>query len=1051
MQYTDLFRTKNKMTAYKKQDVVEEEGKKILSSALSSDFFLLTDWGTKDKYPDVDGQIRLRDGKGSYLNKYLHYQLKSVSKLTKGKYPCRKEVLDYLTGDTNVPTLLFVVEVEDKQVYWFFATKEFRSAHQADGRGKTLDLSTNLISSNDAQLQAAWGECAREDNYTQLSVSLRKIVQDFSSKVESCVGLLYVVQKISKDKLPKVLETVLSFTENETNLIMEKLLAEGIITKTDSLYLVENEQIGIESAFELLGHTTPESLADIFTDENDRKTIISRLSEIKHPQTDAYFKSILKSIEQSIKDAISNDEMYLLFEKLELFSHRYPKEALKLVKQLIDAEPIPPQIIHEFEDANLYGKDRKDLLNQAVAILKTLRYFQTGGIFDLLLGLTKNSDKSVCSSALDALKSTAEFNLQALRRIDYHAQRILIERMDKWGKTRLLEHKDVALKLLEEILEPSFEGRNWSNDTMTLQRGPLVMNDLLKKVRDGALRILKKLYSASKSIEEKKLVFHAMQNAARTPDSGGMSEELKKQIMSDIDWLIDFYIELLEAGEEKEIVKEIEEAIYWYSRWYAGENLKQLDRASSLIESDSDYSLFRTFVGYDARMARDSSWEEVRDNRNEQVEDFIQDISDTNFADWKKKILLVVKNYSSTSHGEFLYFNRFLYGLGKAKPVLAAKLIPDLETHSKDFIVHLVSGIHASVSPEIARGIMKKWVVEDKNIATCVHVLGYENEPQLIETELLPSILRKSIKARDIEALNALVRISYANFPKNSDLKKYFMAGIKELGKLKHYWWIQGIWYRGPSLLDALTATESQVLLDSLIGLENIDYHAEEILTPICAKWPEKVVEFFLKRVKKLEGRPHKIGDTFRAIPYDLHKVGDALRTHQETVLPLILSWYGHGGRKHGWRYRWEASHLIEKIFSTEFTDYFQRALIKLSKSGDKKNLSAVLSILNNYYGGEKVWGVCAEIVKKHSGTRGYQHTKVTLMQALSNMGVVSGEDGFVRAFQLKLEEAKNFNDLSNPKVKTFKMEYVSFLNDRIEFERKRADERITLRKKGIW
>ena len=68
------------MSKYKKQDLIEEDSKLILERSLDRNFFIVSDFGKKDKYPNIDGQIRLRDGKGNYLNRYLHYQLKGAEK-----------------------------------------------------------------------------------------------------------------------------------------------------------------------------------------------------------------------------------------------------------------------------------------------------------------------------------------------------------------------------------------------------------------------------------------------------------------------------------------------------------------------------------------------------------------------------------------------------------------------------------------------------------------------------------------------------------------------------------------------------------------------------------------------------------------------------------------------------------------------------------------------------------------------------------------------------------------------------------------------------------
>jgi beta-lactamase class D len=65
----------------------------------------------------------------------------------------------------------------------------------------------------------------------------------------------------------------------------------------------------------------------------------------------------------------------------------------------------------------------------------------------------------------------------------------------------------------------------------------------------------------------------------------------------------------------------------------------------------------------------------------------------------------------------------------------------------------------------------------------------------------------------------------------------------------------------------------------------------------------------------------------------------------------------------------------------------------------------------------------------------------------LESTGVVSGEYGFVEAFERKKEEVKDWLNDQNEKIGAFAVKYQADLDKRIEWERKRADEDIALRK----
>jgi len=187
------------MSKYTVQDISEENSVNVFKGSLDNNFFLIDDFGPKDKYPDIDGQIRLRDGKGNYLNKYLHFQLKGVMNLKNHKFFCKRTIIDYLLS-TNVPTLLIVVDQSTSRAYWFFMDDKFarRSDLSRDKKGRTLYLAKHVIDSNSPELNEKWARIAKKDNYEDLSNALDTITANYQKSVVKCVGLLYLLRKVNK-------------------------------------------------------------------------------------------------------------------------------------------------------------------------------------------------------------------------------------------------------------------------------------------------------------------------------------------------------------------------------------------------------------------------------------------------------------------------------------------------------------------------------------------------------------------------------------------------------------------------------------------------------------------------------------------------------------------------------------------------------------------------------------------------------------------------------------------------------------------------------------
>jgi hypothetical protein len=286
------------MSKYTVQDTIEENGIKILKESIDSNFFLINDFADivgKDKYPDIDGQIRLRDGNGTYLNKYLHYQTKSHAKINNPKkYPLSRDIIDYLI-ETNVPTLFFVATTKNKKCYWFFITPQIKKQFNlsADKKGRSIDLTKNEIQNNSLSLNQEWQKFSRGDSYKRLVDELDKILDKLKINIQSCLGLLYLFGAIKKQEFPKIISNLLNIKEHESKTIIEHLESANIISSTVNYYLLENEKLGIESLFSLLNSKLLDfkNLDKHLTVDN-KKIVFEQLNKINHPKVNKYFDEL---------------------------------------------------------------------------------------------------------------------------------------------------------------------------------------------------------------------------------------------------------------------------------------------------------------------------------------------------------------------------------------------------------------------------------------------------------------------------------------------------------------------------------------------------------------------------------------------------------------------------------------------------------------------------------------------------------------------------------------------------------------------------------------
>ena len=339
----------------------------------------------------------------------------------------------------------------------------------------------------------------------------------------------------------------------------------------------------------------------------------------------------------------------------------------------------------------------------------------------------------------------------------------------------------------------------------------------------------------------------------------------------------------------------------------------------------------------------------------------------------------------------------------------------------------------------MAKELIFKWANEGKHLSECALVFDYVGA---MDKSLINEIFNKAKEIKDKDTrndiYNNIIRSIVKNYPKLKNTKKLFINSIKELTNNKNWWWANNLWGHRGSILKSLTKADVDVILENLLLVPVIDYTAEEVLSPIAKKYPQKIISFFYKRF--LIQKKKKQEDHYDAIPYSLQEMNKPLNENAEIIIPEILKWFA----KKDYSLYWEGSPLIQAIFPT-FDKILEEELIKLIKSKNNKKVEIVFNILRAYEGEDFLYNICKELIKEYPKNEDYR--KETFI-ALSQMGVVSGEYGFVEGFKKKKEEIQSWKKDKDKAIQLFVKKYEDFLEKRILYEKKQADEDIELRKR---
>lgn len=745
---------------------------------------------------------------------------------------------------------------------------------------------------------------------------------------------------------------------------------------------------------------------------------------------------------KSIVDSKANNEIYenlkILLKYIEEFGDKTPKELkiIEIVNSTLEKSKLLKKAPIKTAFGDLPGHDYIDIAEICLDILERLRFTYPKEVFETLSRLSADENEKVKKKTSDVAAKMAKYTFWPKeKKIYYHPQLFILDEIEKLDDKNLLTYLSLLVKVSEELLSPSFEGTSWSDHkTLTIHQGSLPAGDTVKKIRERTISILKKLYSLSETISKKQQILQALGQATHTPHTGDYTPELEKIILENTNTLVFYYSSLVKEADN-EIIKIIEEQLHWFVKRFQ-KGLKNIKKLRSLIEKNTEYDMYKVFVGWDYRFSDDLDYHEAEKERKQKIEEYIKQITDKSFLQWQKKILFIIKNYEQLEdRGQFQYFNIFLNELGKQKPEIAQKLLLENEKELEPFLIHLIAGIWQSKQKENAKKILEKWTKNSKHLSTCAYIFEYVKE---IDEPLLNKIYKKAKEQSDVNALTNVIRSIVSNFEQSKVGKDLFVDSIKELTKHKNYWWVNHVWFRGNSILGALNKNDWKTVLESLLIAQSIDYHLEEILSVVAQNSPRELVGFFYERMKIQAKKKRE--ERYDAIPFDLHKLNDPLSQNAKVVVEEILKWF----KKEDWFSYWEGGHFLQAIFPA-FHQELEEQMIKLLRSKNKNKAKIVLYILRSYKGETFLHNVCKEFIKQYPQSKKY---KQELFIVLSQMGVVSGEYGFVEGYERKKQEIQEWKKDKNKVIKNFAQEYENYLSKRIDYEKKRADEDIEIRKR---
>ena len=794
-------------------------------------------------------------------------------------------------------------------------------------------------------------------------------------------------------------------------------------------------------------------------DIKQKKSILAHLAQ-KAETDPVALQAIQKEsakITAALQSETQHDNIADQLELLATIAYRVYEEAVStirgLLNRLVDLELTYQEITgYPIERLREY-QNNYTLMVKALEVLEYIRYHQPSEIFDIFFEYSCHEEESVAKQAKHGIEELAGYDLDIFYGdgkdwpgLGWEPQEKVLEKIASFDETQKQKYFSAIIVACEQILSPTISGTSSTYKTVTWRTGAIPAIDGVKEIRKKALDELQNLYALAKNVGQKKAVLNAMETATRTPHMGEYGDNLLAMIIENAIAVVEFMKGVAVSGD-MQVMQKIEHDAYWllYHKGALDETIHKVAlEIRDALYADEEYQKFRILIGFESifhdweKGGKESEdFDRERKFRETKAVKLAETIDTDSYNEWKERIIRYA-SIKSNDMATFPYFGKFLEHFGKTSPALALQLLLETSDQLENFIIAILYGVAETERKGDVYSLIEGWCDERKYLFSLARFFEFSQE---VNEELLKRILDKAVASNDLNTLNQIISSVSAHYNEENKhlIKRFFVPALEKLTAHKNSGWIFGFWFR-KQRVDILADMEDaghKAILDNLFWLQKVDYHAEEILCVIAKQSPELVIQFFCNRLSKKKDEEDK--GRYDAIPFSFHKLSEPLSQHPVQVIDEVLNIYdGNYGL-----FIYRGARLLKNIFPN-FPPEFQQKLLDVVQSKEEKDLLFVMAILRNYEGNPIIHNVSKEIVKILPDGSNLANELSIILQST---GVVRGEYGFVDAYKQKIEEIQPWLQDESPKVKEFAQNYIMSLEKRIEYEQKRANEDITLRK----
>jgi hypothetical protein len=705
------------------------------------------------------------------------------------------------------------------------------------------------------------------------------------------------------------------------------------------------------------------------------------------------------------------------------------------------------------------------LMSKAIKVLSGLRYLETPAVTDVLLWASVHSEDSVRKDANEALRAVAKYNLSVFygtkgdsrRGIGAAPQMAVLATVESKDDRFLIEHLSGVLTLLEGLLSTSMESARWSSTAVTLSRAVTPATGDIPTVRRRSVDLLKRIYGLSETNNQKLSVIRTLSAAARAENRTAVDKDYADMIAANAQEVLGLFAQIAERKPDLQIVQKIEHDSYWIHYHSPSDAVRSAALAvKAIIDANSEYTIYKTLIGFEGVFGewsgsrRDGSYTvAAQERRMQEAKVLAARIPDDGFDVWKRRILAFAHT-ESNDMATFPVFYEFLADVAGLYPDFALELLVTESDRLSAFLIPILRGVWDSDRQSELLPLMKRWIDDASGQAksplyACAKLFL---STKSINLGVLERILAKAVQLRDAYLMRQVASVGIARSTDDGQrepLKHLFLHALRELTALGDARWVSDIWYRKEvkEAIAEFTTAERQEVLKNLRFLPQIDYQAEDVIAVIAEREPGDVVDLLCARVYEPDERARaeveSDGDTYEELPYQFHSLHAPLAANAAMVVQRVLDWY----RRDPSLFLYRGAKLLQLVFP-EFPEAFQASLVNLIRTAGETELDFVSSVLRAYDGQTFIHPVAKQLIKELPPDSELLND---VSIALQSTGVVAGEYGMSEAYEKKRLEVLDWLEDPHERVRAFAAKYIADLESMRDFERRRADESIALRK----